>query len=94
MDRYFGKYFGQVFWAGILGRYFRKVFWEGILGQVFWEGILGMYVELQEVILGKIRFRINATLKTTLNYRSRAETTLNYRSGAPGCHTRSNRLSN
>ena len=36
---------------------------------------------LQKVILGKIRFRINAKLKTTLNYRSRAITTLNYRRG-------------
>ena len=38
---------------------------------------------LQKVILGKIRFRINAKLKTTLNYRSRAKTALNYRRGGP-----------
>ena len=38
-----GRYFGKVFWAGILGGYFGQVFWAGILGryfgQVFWEGI-------------------------------------------------------
>ena len=42
-----GRYFGKVFWEGILGRYFGQVFWEGILGRyfgkVFWEGILGRY---------------------------------------------------
>ena len=42
-----GRYFGQVFWAGILGRYLGNVFWAGILrryfGKVFWEGILGRY---------------------------------------------------
>ena len=36
------RYFGKVFWIGILGRYFGQVFWAGILGRyfgkVFWAG--------------------------------------------------------
>ena len=26
-----GRYFGKVFWAGILGKYLGKVFWAGFL---------------------------------------------------------------
>ena len=65
----------------LLGNIRLSGFQKVMLGNIRFAGlqkvILGKIrsAGLQKVILGKIRFRINAKLKTTLNYRSRLKTT-------------------